>query len=313
MNELLAEFHGGSVRALARALTQVENRTPASFGLIRELFPSSGRARIVGITGSPGSGKSTLAEKLAAAYIASSEKTVGIVAVDPSSPYSHGALLGDRIRMQSVDSPGRVFIRSMATRGNLGGLAATTADIVTVIDAWGIDPILVETVGVGQDEVDISRLADVSVVILVPGAGDEIQALKAGIMEIADIFVINKCDHSGADRLERAVLGALELAPETDGWRPPVIRTVATTGEGVGDLVSEIDRCHRTLIDLPGRSERKRRATRERLLRIMEERLMGVLLESWGEANIEAAVTAIISRDRDPYSVVDEVLASKKL
>jgi GTPase len=313
MKELLAEFRGGSVRALARALTQVENRTPASFGLIRELFPSSGQARVVGITGSPGSGKSTLADKLAAAYLAASEKTVGIVAVDPSSPFSHGALLGDRIRMQGVDTPGRVFIRSMATRGNLGGLAAATADVVTVIDAWGIDPILVETVGVGQDEVDVSKLADVSVVVLVPGTGDEIQALKAGIMEIADIFVINKCDHAGTERLERAVLGALELAPEDRGWQPPVIRTVATTGEGVGDLVAGIDRCHRTLVALPGRSERKRRATRERLFRIMEERLMGSLLESWGEANIEAAVTAIISRERDPYSVVDDVLATRKL
>lgn len=313
MKELLAEFRRGSVRALARALTEVENRTPASFGLIRELFPSSGRAQVVGITGSPGSGKSTLADKLAANYIAGSERTVGIVAVDPTSPYSRGALLGDRIRMQGVHSPGRVFIRSMANRGNLGGLAATTIDVVTVIDAWGIDPILVETVGVGQDEVDIAGLADLCIVVLVPGTGDEIQALKAGIMEIADIFVINKCDRSGADRLERAVLGALELAPEGGGWQPPVIRTIATTGEGISDLVSEIDRCHRTLIDLPQRSERKRRATRDRLFRIMQERLMDVLLESWGQADIEAAVTAIVSRERDPYSVVDEVLATRKL
>lgn len=312
MKALLEEFREGSVRALARLLTRVENREPAAVELIREVFPETGRARVIGITGSPGSGKSTLVDRLAGASMAPGGPMVGIVAVDPSSPYSHGAILGDRIRMQASDNPGRVFIRSMASRGHLGGLAAATADVVNVIDAWGMDPILVETVGVGQDEVDIARLADVTVVVLMPGAGDEIQALKAGIMEIGDVFVINKCDLAGADHLERALGAALELAPVEEGWRPSVVRTVGTTGEGVESLLEEIGRCHAILSTNPEGSARKRRATRERLLRILEERLMRSALESWSEDDIETAVTAIIERRRDPYSVAEEVLENAR-
>jgi LAO/AO transport system kinase len=310
MKQLLEEFSEGSVRALARVLTRVENRAPGSFRLLREVFPRSGRARVIGITGSPGSGKSTLVDKLAGRYADADGPIVGIIAVDPSSPYSHGAILGDRIRMQSADTPGKVFIRSMANRGHLGGLAPSTTDVVTVLDAWGIDPILVETVGVGQDEVDIAKLADVSVVVLVPGTGDDIQALKAGIMEIGDIFVINKCDQTGAERLELAIRAALELAPEQDGWRPPIVRTVATTGDGVDGLIGEIDRCHRNLAGDSQRSVRKRRAARERLMQILGERLMNVVLETCGEARIDGAVTAIIGREKDPYSLADEIVES---
>jgi LAO/AO transport system kinase len=308
MKALLEEFREGNVRALARVLTRVENRSPGSFEFLRSVFPSSGKARVIGITGSPGSGKSTLVNRLAAEYASLSDSIVGIVAVDPSSPYSHGAILGDRIRMQDADTSGKVFIRSMATRGHLGGLASAASDVVTVMDAWGADPVMVETVGVGQDEVDIAKLADVSVVVLVPGAGDEIQALKAGIMEIGDVFAINKSDMDGAGRLESAVRAALDLAPEGDAWRPPIVRTVATTGEGVEQLREEIDRCHRSLGQDPRTSARRRRAARERLIRILQERLVASVLAACGEHGLEAAVTAILSRERDPYSVAEELL-----
>lgn len=308
MKALLEEFRDGSVRGLARVLTRVENREPESFQLIREIFPESGRARVIGVTGSPGSGKSTLVDRLATQYFTPNGPMVGVVAVDPSSPYSHGAILGDRIRMKTSGDAGKAFIRSMATRGHLGGLASATADVVTVLDAWGMDPILVETVGVGQDEIDIAKLADVSVVILVPGTGDDIQALKAGIMEIGDIFVINKCDQAGADRLENAVREALELVPGPEGWLPPVVRTTATTGHGVDQLRQEIARCFETIRTSPGASLRKRRATRERLTRVLGDRLLRLALETYGEDEIDAAVEAVFERREDPYSVADLIV-----
>ena len=313
MKEILEQFSEGSVRTMARVLTRVENRAPGSFDFLREIFPRSGRARIVGITGSPGSGKSTLVDRLAAEYAGEDGPMVGVVAVDPSSPYSRGALLGDRIRMQASEVHGRVFIRSMAARGHLGGLAAATVDVITVLDAWGIDPVLVETVGVGQDEVDIAKLADVSVVVLVPGLGDDIQALKAGIMEIGDIFVINKCDRPGADQLEHALRAMIGLAPDEGPWRPPILRTVATTGEGVQELRRNIDRCHGSLGGTPERSMKKRQATRERLIRTLAEKLVEIVLEGYGEARLEAAVTAVMRRERDPYSVAEEIVSTTGL
>src|SRR5712675_947298 len=229
----------GDPRALARAISTVENRQPGWSELLKALFPHTGKARVIGLTGAPGSGKSTLVDQLAKHY-RKENQTVGIIAVDPTSPYTGGAILGDRIRMQDHHADPGIYIRSMATRGSLGGLARATADVATVLDASGRDRILIETVGVGQDEVDIVRLADVTVVILVPGMGDDVQTIKAGIMEIADIFVINKSDHDGAERVEREIRALQSLAVRHDGWTPPIVKTVASEGGGVKELAAAI-------------------------------------------------------------------------
>src|SRR5579862_5518400 len=217
----------GDPRALARAATAIENRSPAAQALLNELFPHTGRAIVLGITGAPGAGKSTLTDQLIHEFRREG-KAVGVLAVDPTSPYSGGAVLGDRVRMLSHHADSGVFIRSMATRGWLGGLAAATTDMALLLDAAGKDVVLVETVGVGQDEVEIAKLADVTVVVLVPGMGDDVQAIKAGILEIADVFVINKADQPGADRLEREIKAIQSLSTRKDGWVPPVVRTTAT-------------------------------------------------------------------------------------
>ncbi len=229
---LISAVRSGDARALARAISIVENRSPGRSDLLKALFPFTGKARIIGMTGAPGAGKSTLVDQLAKLY-RKQDRTVGIIAVDPTSPYTGGAILGDRIRMQDHFADPGIYIRSMATRGSLGGLARTTADVTTVLDASGRDVILIETVGVGQDEVDIVRLADITVVILVPGMGDDVQTIKAGIMEIADIFVINKSDREGAERVEREIRALQTLATRQDGWTPPIVKTVASDGTGV--------------------------------------------------------------------------------
>ena len=229
IQNLVERVTSGDARALARAITLVENRASESSELLKALFPRTGQAKVVGLTGSPGAGKSTLVDQLAREY-RKQQKTVGIIAVDPTSPYSGGAILGDRIRMGSHFADPGIYIRSMATRGSLGGLARTTADVTSVLDASGRDVILIETVGVGQDEVDIVRLAEVTVVILVPGMGDDVQTIKAGIMEIADIFVINKSDREGAERVEREIRAMQSLAAREDNWTPPIVKTVATRG-----------------------------------------------------------------------------------
>jgi LAO/AO transport system kinase len=274
----------GDPRALARAATILENRAPGAGELLRELFPHSGRARIVGITGAPGAGKSTLVDHLVR-LLRSENQRVAVIAVDPTSPFSGGAILGDRVRMQRHhDDPG-VFIRSMATRGCLGGVARATMDLTVLLDAAGFDTILIETVGVGQDEVEIARLAAVTVVLLVPGLGDDVQALKAGIMEIADVFVLNKADLPGADRLEREVKSMPSEAP--------IVRTVASEGKGVEETLAAIRAC-------PGKpaggnwAERLREMLRDRLL----ERFAGVDFQSAGEE--------VAARRRDPSSLVDE-------
>src|SRR6188768_217256 len=221
--DLLESISKGDVRSLARAITRVENRSADATKLLQRIYPLTGKSQIIGITGSPGSGKSSLVDRLASHY-RRKNNTLAIVAVDPSSPFSGGAVLGDRIRMNALATDPAVFIRSMATRGHLGGLASATADVVSVLDAASRDPILVETVGVGQDEIDIVKLADVSVVVLVPGMGDDIQALKAGLMEIGDIFVINKCDRPGVEKMEHALGTILSLAHREDGWVPPIVK-----------------------------------------------------------------------------------------
>jgi LAO/AO transport system kinase len=240
MNEWAQKIREGDARALARAATGIENRDPKALEVLGEMAPFAGHARIVGITGPPGAGKSTLVDALARA-LRQQAKTVAVIAVDPTSHVTGGAILGDRIRMQDHHADPGIFIRSMATRGTTGGLARATADMVRLMDAAGKDWVMIETVGVGQAEVDIARLAQVTVVVLVPGMGDDVQAIKAGIMEIADVFVINKADHPGADRVERELQGMLSLG---EGRRPPILRTVATEGKGIEELVSQV-------IDLP--------------------------------------------------------------
>ena len=231
----------GDRRAIARAISAVESSEPAGIELLKLLFPKTGRAYVVGVTGSPGVGKSTLVEKLAAEYRRAGVR-VGIVAVDPTSPFSGGAILGDRIRMQALSADEGVYIRSMATRGHLGGLAPAVQDVVTILDAAGCQVILIETVGVGQDEVEIARHADGTVLLLVPGMGDDVQTFKAGVMEIADLYVVNKSDRPGADRVEQEVTAMLGMSQRRDDWRPPVLKTVATTGEGISDLREALER-----------------------------------------------------------------------
>ena len=239
MTDWAERIRKGDVRALARAATAIENRTPEAEHLLRELSPMTGRAAVWGITGPPGAGKSTLVDQITTALRAGGQ-SVGIIAVDPTSPFSGGAILGDRIRMQRHHSDPGVFIRSLATRGSTGGLAAATVGLVNLMDAGGLDVILIETVGVGQDQVDIAAHADVTIVVLVPGMGDDIQAIKAGIMEVADVFVINKADHPGVENVRREIEGVLALARRADGWSPPIVETVARDGAGIADLLAAV-------------------------------------------------------------------------
>jgi LAO/AO transport system kinase len=258
-SQIAARIAAGDARALARAATAIENRTVESAALLRHLAPRAGHAIVAGITGPPGAGKSTLVDALARA-IRREGKTVGILAVDPTSRVSGGAILGDRIRMQAHHGDPGVFIRSMATRGAVGGLARATADLALLLDAAGKDYVLIETVGVGQDEVEVAGVADVTVLVLVPGMGDDVQAIKAGIMEIADIFVINKADHPGVDRVENEIAGVLSLAHRADGWQPPIVRTVATEDKGITDLLDAIGKFPRRTSGASGTHQQVRLA-----------------------------------------------------
>src|SRR5277367_4270759 len=239
VTELVARLRNGDVRALARAVSLVEDDAPSAWQILSCCFCSTGSAMRIGITGPPGAGKSTLVDGLARRYRAQ-QATVGVVAVDPTSPYTGGAILGDRIRMREHEADPGFYLRSMATRGSLGGLARASADVAVVIEASGKQRLMIETVGVGQDEIDIVRLADVTIVVLVPGMGDDVQSLKAGIMEIADIFVVNKSDRDGADHVEKEIRTLQSLAMRHDGWTPPIVKTVASQGVGVDELAGAI-------------------------------------------------------------------------
>ena len=307
---MVERARGGDPRALARVITAVENRTPQSAQLLRALFPHSGHARIIGMTGAPGAGKSTLVDQLAREY-RKQQRTVGIIAVDPTSPFSGGAILGDRIRMQAHHADPGIYIRSMATRGSLGGLAGTTADVATVLDASGRDLVLIETVGVGQDEVDIVRLADITVVILVPGMGDDVQTIKAGIMEIADIFVINKSDREGAERVEREIRAMQSLASRPDNWSPPIIKTVATEGAGTAELANAIAEYDAYLGKHNLLLKKRGRHWRDRLLEMLRDALLRrVVREQVGEPEITRYAAEVAEHKRDPYSLVEEIVAS---
>jgi LAO/AO transport system kinase len=305
LSTLADSIAAGDPRAIARGISLVENDPDEGPALVRQLFPRSGRAFLVGVTGAPGAGKSTIVDGLVARW-RSAGRSVGVIAVDPTSPFSGGAMLGDRVRMQAHAQDADVFIRSMATRGHLGGLARATNDAAVVLDAAGKDFVAIETVGVGQDEVEIARTADVSVLVLVPGMGDEVQALKAGVMEIADIFVVNKADREGTDRTIAEIESLLGLhAYESGAWRPPIVRTQATTGQGLDTLVETIARFRGEASTV----ESRRRARAEAQLRsILAAKLLRQIESRLSALEMQSLVDRIRSRSIDPYSAAAELV-----
>lgn len=304
----LEKVFAGDIRSVARAITTIENGGGGAAELMKAVFPRTGRATVIGITGAPGAGKSSLVDKLALYYKDAGEM-VGIVCIDPSSPFSGGAILGDRIRMATLGLDKNVFIRSMATRGNLGGLSRATVDCVAILDAAGYTKIIVETVGVGQDEVEIVKTADVSVVVLVPGMGDDIQAIKAGIMEIGDVFVINKADREGVLRTQKELEALLSLAHRPDMWNPPIVPTVATENKGVEDLATAIAAYYEYQTTSEGSSVRRQAIAKWRLTELLQERLLADLISRDGtEIKLDDLAEKIASKSIDPYSAVEELV-----
>ncbi|HET7699702.1 MAG TPA: methylmalonyl Co-A mutase-associated GTPase MeaB [Candidatus Limnocylindria bacterium] len=305
--ELVSRARGGDTRSTARLLSLVENDEPGAADVLRELYPLTGKARIVGVTGPPGGGKSTLVNRLAGAYREEGTR-VAVVAVDPSSPFTGGALLGDRIRMTDRFLDEGLFIRSMASRGHSGGLARTTSRVVNVLDALGYGVVLVETVGVGQEEVEVVRVADSVCLVTVPGLGDDIQAIKAGVLEIADVLVVNKADRPGADETARDLAQMLTLGKLRTTWKPPIVRTVAATGDGVRELVEAIAR-HRAWAAESGERERRRRdAARVEVEDLLRDALVKRLRDRLGEERVERAIARVADRAVDPYAAVEELL-----
>ncbi len=306
---LIDRVLSGETRAIARAITQVENGSENAAELMKAVFPKTGRAMIIGITGAPGAGKSSLVDKLAFFYRGKGEK-IGIICVDPSSPFSGGAILGDRIRMATLGLDKNVFIRSMATRGNLGGLSRATVDAAAILDAAGFDKVIVETVGVGQDEVEIVKAADVSVVVLVPGMGDDVQAIKAGIMEIGDVFVINKADRDGVLRTEKELKALLDLAHRQDNWVPPIVPTTATENKGIDRLSDAIDSFY-VFQKSTANLVRKRAIARWRLLELLQEKLLENLLRKNGTSEkLDKLALDIAEKKNNPYAAVEEIINS---
>jgi LAO/AO transport system kinase len=304
-------LRAGDPRALARAISVVENRTPGWSELLKAIFPHSGQSRILGLTGPPGAGKSTLVDQLARFYRKQGQ-TIGIIAVDPTSPYTGGAILGDRIRMQEHSSDAGIYIRSMATRGSLGGLARTTADVSTILGASGRDLIMIETVGVGQDEVDIVRLADITVVILVPGMGDDVQTIKAGIMEIADIFVINKSDREGAERVEREIRALQSLAVRTDKWTPPIVKTVATEATGIPELAASIREYENHLQKENLMLKRNIENWQARLVEMLRDAMLEKARHQIGDGEMAQYAAEVAEHKRDPYTLIEEIVQGRQ-
>ncbi|MFN8571827.1 MAG: methylmalonyl Co-A mutase-associated GTPase MeaB [Gemmatimonadaceae bacterium] len=311
VQERLAAARGGRIGAIARLLSIVENDEPEAMDVLRATFPATGRAVTIGITGPPGAGKSTLVSALTAAYRRSVPR-VAVVAVDPSSPFTGGAILGDRIRMRERYLDSGVFIRSMANRGASGGLARATRRVVSVLDAIGFDVILVETVGVGQQEIDIAHAADTVCVLTIPGAGDDIQAIKAGIIEIADILVVNKGDRPGADQAVRDLIQMLKLGTPRSDWDTPVLMTTATTGTGIDELMDAVQR-HRTWSGTGEGSVAHRRAAdamQSEIQALLRERVLRDLAARISAPRLEAVVARVVNKQLDPYAAVDELLES---
>ena len=306
--DLIDKVLNGDTRSIARAITTVENGVEGSVELMKGIFPKTGKALVIGITGAPGAGKSSLVDKLALHYKNQGDR-VGIICVDPTSPFSGGAILGDRIRMATLGLDKNVFIRSMATRGNLGGLSRATADAVAILDAAGFEKIIVETVGVGQDEVEIVKTADVSIVVLVPGMGDDIQAIKAGIMEIGDVFAINKADREGVLRTQKELEALLSLAHRPDFWNPPIVKTIATENKGIEDLSAAIESYRAFQKEGDASLTRKRAIAHWRLVELLRERLLTDLMNRNGsESAVENLAGRIASKDIDLYSAVEELV-----
>jgi LAO/AO transport system kinase len=307
------QVRAGEVRAVSRAITAIENHLPDGEALLRLLFPHTGQAYLTGVTGAPGTGKSTLVDRMAAQHRKNQEQ-VGIIAVDPTSPYSGGAILGDRIRMQGHAGDTGMFIRSMATRGFLGGLSRATAEVALLLDAAGKKHVLIETVGVGQDEIDIVRLADCVLVVMVPGLGDDIQNMKAGLMEIGDIFVLNKADREGADRLEQQLMAMLSLVLPRDGWHPPVVRTVATENKGIGELTDTVAKFAKHFESSGERRRKRVEHWKTRLVDLLESRLIERALGgAGGEARLAELAAEVADRKKDPFTAVNEMLKASGL
>jgi LAO/AO transport system kinase len=304
---LLDRARSGDRRAMGRVLSIVENDEPGSADILKQTYPAAGSAIVIGVTGPPGGGKSTLVSRLVGAYRESGSR-VAVVAVDPSSPFTGGAILGDRIRMQQRALDDGVFIRSMASRGHSGGLSRTTARVVSVLDALGSAVVIVETVGVGQEEVDVVRVADTVVLVTVPGLGDDIQAIKAGVLEIADVLVVNKSDRPGADEAARDLAQMLTLGKGRTPWKPPVLRTSAASGDGIPELISAIAR-HRAWSEESGEHGRRREAAaRSEVEAVLQEALLRRLADRVGPEKIDLAVARVARREIDPYSVVEDLL-----
>lgn len=307
--DLVKELLNGSRLALARAITAVESEYDEAIDIMKAIYPKTGHARILGVTGAPGAGKSTLTDKIVKQYLQQGKK-IGIVAVDPTSPFSGGAILGDRIRMNDLTLNENVFIRSMGTRGSLGGLSKKTSDAVKLMDAFGMDLVIIETVGVGQSEVDIVKNADSVLVVLVPGLGDDIQAIKAGILEIGDVFAINKADRDGCDKLNVEIEMMLDLDSREVKWRPPIKRTIASKDEGVDELVEALDEHFEFLEDSDELTVRRQDRTRNEIIAMINEqigrRVADIVVAS---DDFNSQVDAVNQRQNDPYTVVNKVLA----